>query len=151
MAGEVRAVRDQGLLLTSGASANEMSVELAPESKISSTMNGPAVRLHHDGLGQQKVEANGSITANGSKARGLEITNTASAETVIVKQASSGHVKASSTGIRLLNSGTGGSMLEVLGTVESTHHVGVYAEQGERSTDLNILASGKINSALACD
>ncbi len=149
MAGDVRAVRDQGLLVTSGASANEMSVELAPESKISSTVNGPAVRLHHDGLGQQRVEANGSITADGSNARGLEITNTTSAETVIVKQASTGHVKASSTGIRLLNSGTGGSMLEVLGTVESSHHVGIYAEQGERSTDLSILASGKVNSALA--
>ncbi len=149
VAGDVRAVRDQGLLLTSGAGANEMSVELAPESKISSAMNGPAVRLHHDGLGQQKVEANGSITADGSNARGLEITNTTSAETVIVKQASSGHVKASSTGIRLLNSGTGGSMLEILGTVQSTHHVGVFAEQGERSADLSISASGKINSALA--
>jgi hypothetical protein len=149
MAGEIRAVRDQGLLLTSGASANEMSVELTPESKISSVVSGPAVRLHHQGLGQQTVEANGSITANGSGARGLEITNTASAETVTVKQANSGHVKAASTGIRLVNTSAGGSVLEVLGSVESTHHVGVYAEQGERGADLSLLVSGNINSALS--
>ncbi|WP_318579627.1 autotransporter outer membrane beta-barrel domain-containing protein [Ochrobactrum sp. AN78] len=149
--GEIRAERDFGLFVNSGASGDKMSVELTPETSIRSASTGssPVVRLYHSGSGQQSIRADGAITAGGPNNYGIEVLNAASAETLLFSQANTGSVKAASTGILVLNSGGGATEMDAHGTVESTKGYGIFVDNGVRTTDLIVRASGKVDSALA--
>ena len=130
--GNVTATSGNGIFVNNGNNTNELNINT---NLISGTDNG--IYATNNGTGTTTIRNKASVTAD--KNTGISVTNTNQAQGLDIESLV---INAGTNGIVANNHAYGATKITSNGSITATRGYGIWAENGERATDIRIIQSG---------
>ena len=130
--GNVIATSGNGIFVNNGNNTNELNINT---NLISGTDNG--IYATNNGTGTTTIRNKASVTAD--KNTGISVTNTNQAQGLDIESLV---INAGTNGIVANNHAYGATQITSNGSITATRGYGIWAENGERATDIRIIQSG---------
>lgn len=130
--GNVTATSGNGIFVNNGNNTNELNINT---NLISGTDNG--IYATNNGTGTTTIRNKASVTAD--KNTGISVTNTNQAQGLDIESLV---INAGTNGIVANNHAYGATQITSNGSITATRGYGIWAENGERATDIKIIQSG---------
>ena len=130
--GNVTATSGNGIFVNNGNNTNELNINT---NLISGTDNG--IYATNNGTGKTTILNKASVTAD--KNTGISVTNTNQAQGLDIESLV---INAGTNGIVANNHAYGATQITSNGSITATRGYGIWAENGERATDISIIQSG---------
>ena len=130
--GNVNATSGNGIFVNNGNNTNELNINT---NLISGTDNG--IYATNNGTGKTTILNKASVTAD--KNTGISVTNTNQAQGLRIESLV---INAGTNGIVANNHAYGATQITSNGSITATRGYGIWAENGERATDISIIQSG---------